>query len=38
MFDKEYISSVRINDSRGRFFEPAVDRTYLIGLSANYKF
>ena len=38
MFDKEYISSVRINDSNKRFFEPAVDRTYLLGLSANYKF
>lgn len=38
MFDKEYIGSVRINDSRDRFFEPAADRTYLLGLSANYKF
>jgi iron complex outermembrane receptor protein len=38
MFDKEYISSVRINDSNKRFFEPAVDRIYLLGLSANYKF
>jgi len=38
MFDKEYIGSVRINDSRGRFFEPAADRTYLLGLSANYLF
>jgi len=38
MFDKEYIGSVRINDSRKRFFEPAADRTYLLGLSANYKF
>lgn len=38
MFDKEYISSVRINDGNDRFFEPASDRTYLLGLSANYKF
>jgi iron complex outermembrane recepter protein len=38
MFDKEYIGSVRINDSNSRFFEPAADRTYLLGLSANYKF
>ncbi len=37
MFDKKYIGSVRINDSRGRFFEPAADRTYLIGLGANYQ-
>lgn len=41
MFDKEYIGSVRINDTTatgGRFFEPAADRNYLLGLSANYKF
>lgn len=38
MFNKEYIGSVRINDSNARFFEPAADRTYLLGLSANYKF
>ena len=36
--DKEYISSVRFNDSNKRFFKPTVDRTYLPGLSANYKF
>ncbi len=38
MFDKEYIGSVRINDANLRFFEPAADRNYLLGLSANYKF
>jgi iron complex outermembrane receptor protein len=38
MFDKEYIGSVRINDGNLRFFEPASDRNYLLGLSANYKF
>lgn len=38
MFDKEYIGSVRIGDSNGRFFEPAADRNYLLGLSATYKF
>lgn len=38
MFDKDYISSVRINDGNLRFFEPATDRNYLLGLSANYKF
>jgi iron complex outermembrane receptor protein len=36
MFDKEYIGSVRINDARP--YEPAADRNYLLGLSANYKF
>lgn len=38
MFDKEYIGSVRIGDSGDRFFEPAADRNYLLGLSAAYKF
>jgi iron complex outermembrane recepter protein len=38
MFDKAYIGSVRINDSNARFFEPAADRNFLLGLNANYKF
>jgi iron complex outermembrane receptor protein len=39
MFDKEYIGSVRINDNTNyRYFEPAMGRVYLVGLSANYKF
>jgi len=38
MFDKDYIGSVRINDGNSRFFEPATDRNYLLGLSANYQF
>lgn len=38
MFDKEYIGSVRIGDSNNRFFEPAANRNYLLGLSAKYKF
>ena len=38
MFDREYIGSVRINDGNARFFEPAADRNYLLGLSASYKF
>jgi outer membrane receptor protein involved in Fe transport len=36
--DKEYIASVRINDTPSRFFEPATDRNYLLGLSASYQF
>jgi iron complex outermembrane recepter protein len=36
--DKDYIGSVRVNDANLRFFEPAADRNYLLGLSANYKF
>ncbi|MGB4812720.1 MAG: TonB-dependent receptor [Methylophilaceae bacterium] len=38
IFDKDYIGSVRINDSNSRFFEPAAGRNYLLGLSAVYKF
>jgi len=36
--DKEYIASVRVNDGNARFFEPATDRNYLLGLSASYQF
>jgi len=38
MLDKDYIGSVRVNDANLRFFEPAADRNYLVGLSASYKF
>ncbi len=38
MFDKDYIGSVRINDGNLRYFEPATNRNYLLGLSAHYKF
>ncbi len=38
MFDKEYIGSIRVNDTNQRFFEPAADRNYLLGLSASYQF
>jgi len=36
--DKDYISSVRVNDGNALFFEPAAGRNYLVGLSAQYKF
>ena len=38
IFDKDYIGSVRINDSNLRFFEPAASRNYLLSLGATYKF
>ena len=38
IFDKDYIGSVRINDSNSRFFEPAADRNYLLSVGATYKF
>ncbi len=38
LFDKDYIGSVRVNDTNKRFYEPAAGRNYLIGLNANYRF
>ncbi|MDP2152869.1 MAG: TonB-dependent receptor [Methylotenera sp.] len=38
MFDKDYVGSVRINDSNRLFYETSPDRNYLLGLSASYKF
>jgi iron complex outermembrane receptor protein len=38
IFDKEYIGGVRINDNNLRFFEPAAERNYLLGISASYTF
>ncbi|MBL8477306.1 MAG: TonB-dependent receptor [Methyloversatilis sp.] len=39
LFDKEYVGSVYINAgtaSAGRYFAPASERTWLIGVSASY--
>lgn len=38
IFDKDYIGSVRVNDTNSRFFEPAAGSNYLVGLNANYSF
>jgi len=38
LFDKDYIGSVRVNDSNARFFEAAPGRNYLMGLNATYRF
>lgn len=38
LFDKDYIGSVRVNDSNQRFFEAAPGRNYLMGLNATYRF
>ncbi|HSH54014.1 MAG: TonB-dependent receptor family protein, partial [Methylophilaceae bacterium] len=38
IFDKEYIGSVRVNESSSRFYEPAAGSNYLVGLNANYSF
>jgi iron complex outermembrane receptor protein len=36
--DRNYVGSVIIGDTNGRFFEPAARRNYLIGASANVVF
>ena len=38
VFDRNYIGSVRVNDSNQRFFEPAAGRNYLMGVNATYRF
>lgn len=38
IFDKNYIGSVRVNDSNARFFEAAAGRNWLIGLNATFRF
>ena len=38
IFDKQYIGSVRINDSNARYFEPSPGRNYLVGVNASYQF
>ena len=36
--DRNYVGSVIVGDTNGRFFEPAAGRNYLIGVSANVRF
>ncbi len=38
LFDKEYIGSVRVNDGNGRFYEPPMGRSWMLGVNATYKF
>jgi iron complex outermembrane receptor protein len=38
VFDEEYIGAVYVNDGNERFFAPAPERNYLVGLSASYRF
>ncbi len=38
LFDKEYIGSVIVNESNGRYYEPAPGRNYGVGLSVAYRF
>jgi len=36
--DVKYIGSVKVNDSRSRFFEPAAPFNWIVGVKAAYKF
>lgn len=36
--DREYVGSVRVADGNERFYEPALGRTWLLGLNASYQF
>ncbi|WP_349254579.1 TonB-dependent receptor PqqU [Pseudocitrobacter sp. RIT415] len=38
LFDKEYVGSVIVNESNGRYYEPAPGRNYGVGLSVSYLF
>ncbi|UYU33726.1 TonB-dependent receptor PqqU [Siccibacter colletis] len=38
LFDREYAGSVIVNESNGRYFEPAPGRNYSVGLSFGYSF
>lgn len=36
--DRKYVSSIRINDGFGRFYEPGALRNWTLGLNASYEF
>jgi iron complex outermembrane recepter protein len=36
--DRDYVGSVIVGDTNGRFFEPAAGRNYLVGVSVNARF
>lgn len=38
VFDKQYIGSVVVGDTNGRYYEPAPGRNWLLGASARYAF
>ncbi|XTZ40396.1 TonB-dependent receptor PqqU [Salmonella enterica] len=38
LFDREYVGSVIVNESNGRYYEPAPGRNYGVGLSVAYQF
>jgi iron complex outermembrane receptor protein len=38
IFDKDYVGSIRNNDSNSRFYETAPGTNYLLGINASYQF
>ncbi len=38
LFDKGYVGSVIVNESNGRYYEPAPGRNYGVGMSVSYRF
>ena len=38
LFDREYVGSVLVNESNGRYYEPAPGRNYGIGLNLAWRF
>ncbi|WP_194206010.1 TonB-dependent receptor PqqU [Superficieibacter sp. 1612_C1] len=38
LFDREYVGSVIVNESNGRYYEPAPGRNYGVGLSVAWQF
>jgi len=38
LLDKEYVGSVRVNDSNARFYEAAPTRNGMVGVTASYAF
>ncbi len=38
IFDRNYVGSVKVNDSSSQFYEPGANRNWLLGVNAAYSF
>jgi len=38
LLDRHYVGSVVVNDRNGYYYEPAAQRNYLVGVTADFKF
>jgi iron complex outermembrane receptor protein len=38
LFERNYVSSVKVNDSSSQYYEPGSGRNWLMGLNASYQF